>query len=152
MAKVGRNDVCPCGSGRKYKKCCLARNEAANAAARTTSLGPKVAQALYDAFAMADVELDDISNSAVDLIRQGRLDEAERLAQRLLDEYPQVPDGLERSAMIAEARGDLKRALDFYQRTLEFTMINDGLEEPGRQYFRDKIQFLSEQLCATDGS
>ena len=22
-AKVGRNDVCPCGSGKKYKKCCL---------------------------------------------------------------------------------------------------------------------------------
>jgi preprotein translocase subunit SecA len=20
--KVGRNDVCPCGSGKKYKKCC----------------------------------------------------------------------------------------------------------------------------------
>ncbi|WP_422468151.1 SEC-C metal-binding domain-containing protein, partial [Endozoicomonas sp. ALC013] len=20
--KVGRNDPCPCGSGRKYKKCC----------------------------------------------------------------------------------------------------------------------------------
>jgi len=24
-AKVGRNDPCPCGSGRKYKKCCLRR-------------------------------------------------------------------------------------------------------------------------------
>ena len=24
MAKVGRNDPCPCGSGEKYKKCCLA--------------------------------------------------------------------------------------------------------------------------------
>jgi hypothetical protein len=23
MAKTGRNDLCPCGSGRKYKKCCL---------------------------------------------------------------------------------------------------------------------------------
>jgi hypothetical protein len=23
MAKVGRNDPCPCGSGMKYKKCCL---------------------------------------------------------------------------------------------------------------------------------
>jgi uncharacterized protein YecA (UPF0149 family) len=23
-AKVGRNDPCPCGSGKKYKKCCLA--------------------------------------------------------------------------------------------------------------------------------
>jgi hypothetical protein len=22
MAKVGRNEACPCGSGRKYKKCC----------------------------------------------------------------------------------------------------------------------------------
>ena len=22
--KVGRNDLCPCGSGKKYKKCCLA--------------------------------------------------------------------------------------------------------------------------------
>lgn len=24
--KVGRNDPCPCGSGKKYKKCCLGRN------------------------------------------------------------------------------------------------------------------------------
>jgi methionyl aminopeptidase len=24
--KVGRNDPCPCGSGRKYKKCCLPKN------------------------------------------------------------------------------------------------------------------------------
>lgn len=23
MSKIGRNDVCPCGSGKKYKKCCL---------------------------------------------------------------------------------------------------------------------------------
>lgn len=21
--KIGRNDPCPCGSGRKYKKCCM---------------------------------------------------------------------------------------------------------------------------------
>jgi hypothetical protein len=24
--KVGRNDLCPCGSGKKFKKCCLTRN------------------------------------------------------------------------------------------------------------------------------
>lgn len=23
---IGRNDICPCGSGKKYKKCCLNRN------------------------------------------------------------------------------------------------------------------------------
>jgi len=27
--KVGRNEPCPCGSGRKYKKCCLANHEKA---------------------------------------------------------------------------------------------------------------------------
>ncbi|MGH6884659.1 MAG: YecA family protein, partial [Geminicoccales bacterium] len=27
-AKVGRNAACPCGSGRKYKKCCLPREQA----------------------------------------------------------------------------------------------------------------------------
>ena len=25
MAKIGRNDPCPCGSGKKYKKCCLGK-------------------------------------------------------------------------------------------------------------------------------
>ena len=26
--KVGRNDLCPCGSGKKYKKCCLLKSGA----------------------------------------------------------------------------------------------------------------------------
>lgn len=30
MAKVGRNDLCPCGSGKKYKKCCLALDSIAD--------------------------------------------------------------------------------------------------------------------------
>jgi len=25
--KIGRNDLCPCGSGRKYKRCCLEKNQ-----------------------------------------------------------------------------------------------------------------------------
>jgi hypothetical protein len=29
VTKVGRNDPCPCGSGKKYKKCCLLREQAA---------------------------------------------------------------------------------------------------------------------------
>jgi hypothetical protein len=27
MGKIGRNDPCPCGSGKKYKKCCLRKDE-----------------------------------------------------------------------------------------------------------------------------
>jgi preprotein translocase subunit SecA len=29
--KVGRNDPCPCGSGKKYKKCCLLKETQARA-------------------------------------------------------------------------------------------------------------------------
>src|SRR5690625_860480 len=25
MTKIGRNDKCPCGSGKKYKRCCLGK-------------------------------------------------------------------------------------------------------------------------------
>jgi hypothetical protein len=27
MSKIGRNDPCPCGSGKKYKKCCLLKEQ-----------------------------------------------------------------------------------------------------------------------------
>ena len=27
MPKTGRNDPCPCGSGKKYKKCCLNKSQ-----------------------------------------------------------------------------------------------------------------------------
>lgn len=35
--KVGRNAPCPCGSGKKYKKCCLGKEEVARGASRDTS-------------------------------------------------------------------------------------------------------------------
>ena len=41
----GRNDVCPCGSGKKYKKCCLEKDEAARAAAMTASTAAAAAAA-----------------------------------------------------------------------------------------------------------
>ncbi|MBC2717962.1 MAG: hypothetical protein HF978_21915 [Desulfobacteraceae bacterium] len=30
--KIGRNEPCPCGSGKKYKHCCLEKHEAARQA------------------------------------------------------------------------------------------------------------------------
>jgi hypothetical protein len=36
MNKIGRNDPCPCGSGKKYKKCCLEKRESGSAAATET--------------------------------------------------------------------------------------------------------------------
>ena len=36
-ARPGRNEPCLCGSGRKYKQCCLPKDEALSAAARKVS-------------------------------------------------------------------------------------------------------------------
>jgi len=35
--RPGRNDPCHCGSGRKYKQCCLAKDEAAEREVRATA-------------------------------------------------------------------------------------------------------------------
>jgi hypothetical protein len=45
MSKPGRNDPCPCGSGKKYKKCCLAKDEQAALAAYTAATAAAAASA-----------------------------------------------------------------------------------------------------------
>lgn len=46
MSKVGRNDLCPCGSGNKYKKCCLEKDRAAaQSMLRLVTAGEAAAQA-----------------------------------------------------------------------------------------------------------
>lgn len=37
---LGRNDPCHCGSGKKYKNCCLAKDEAAERTAREKAGAP----------------------------------------------------------------------------------------------------------------
>ena len=44
-ADVGRNDPCPCGSGRKYKHCCLEKDEAKARAARDKAAAKAAAKA-----------------------------------------------------------------------------------------------------------
>jgi predicted Zn-dependent protease len=122
MAKVGRNQPCPCGSGKKYKQCCLAADEAAAGSAGDQQRrdAPPTKPVRVPMFRwMADVlnedeELDQrltkMSNDTVDLITDGKLDEAERMCQRLLDEFPELPDGHIRLGQLFRARGEPKRA------------------------------------------
>lgn len=43
-ARPGRNEPCHCGSGRKYKRCCLEKDNAALAAANARVAGDMAAQ------------------------------------------------------------------------------------------------------------
>lgn len=45
----GRNDPCHCGSGKKYKQCCLEKDEAAARAARQKEQEQKAAQETAEA-------------------------------------------------------------------------------------------------------
>ncbi len=122
MAKIGRNDPCPCGTGQKYKRCCLPRDEAAAAAERAAAaLARETERFASDAATGAEDDgLDAASNDVIDLIDAGRLDEAEHAAQHLLAHYPEVHDGLERLAMVAAARGDRPRAAEYYCKAADF--------------------------------
>ena len=137
MANIGRNDPCPCGSGKKYKKCCLA--VAPTARKPPTTGAPTLERAEP---VLLEDDLDALSNSVVDLIDQQRLDEALTACERLQREYPDVIDALERFAMVHEARGSYALAADFYRRALAFTEQDaqrDGFDEEARAYYRRKI-------------
>jgi tetratricopeptide (TPR) repeat protein len=146
MTTLGRNDPCPCGSGKKYKRCCLAKHEAA-AVERATAAAQAAARlppsepggvVLWD-----DDGLDEASNHVVDLVHAGQLDEAEQAARDLLVRYPGVHDGFERLAMVYEARGDCKQAAEYYRKALDLMRENaDSYDPDAIDWMRNKAESL----------
>jgi Tfp pilus assembly protein PilF len=58
-------------------------------------------------------EIDRLSNSVVDSIKAGKLDEAEVGCKELLRRFPDQVDGIERMAMVEEARGNYQQAAQY---------------------------------------
>jgi tetratricopeptide (TPR) repeat protein len=137
MTKTGRNDPCHCGSGKKYKRCCLDKDEAAERATRTAAQAAKPAltpPALFGGPLLDELdELDEFtnaSNGVIDLIRAGKIDEAEQAARDLLVRYPEVHDGYDRLGMVYEARGDHKQAAHCYRQVIDFVRAHPDQYEP----------------------
>lgn len=60
--KIGRNESCPCGSGKKYKKCCLERDSVGMPPLLTENAEPEeLSEDIYDDW---DV-LDDYSDEEI---------------------------------------------------------------------------------------
>jgi tetratricopeptide (TPR) repeat protein len=118
--KIGRNDPCHCGSGKKYKRCCLEEDQEGERFVREAAAAALAAeQADEDEFAEWSDKLDDESNGVIDLIEAGKLDEAERAAHLLIANYPEVHDGYDRLGMVYEARKQPKNAADCYRKVIE---------------------------------
>jgi tetratricopeptide (TPR) repeat protein len=171
MAKLGRNDPCHCGSGNKYKKCCLAKDEAASKSqlgstrTRAEQTGAEARRALHAASHLPGIhelktaiaarlgmsedalqrydELMDASNAVADLVRSTKLDEAEKAARDLLVRFPDVHDGYDRLGMVYEARGDNRQAADCYRKVIAFIREHPDDHEPG---FEDVFVNLVNRL------
>ena len=122
--KIGRNEPCPCGSGKKYKKCCL------NKPAQTGTL-------VY-------TELDQLSNSVLTYIKTKNWKEAEAVCKKLLTQYPDQVDGLHRLAAMWEARGNNSRAADFYRKAADFAKKAMGFDQKTIDFFMEKAEQLEE--------
>ena len=115
MAKPGRNDPCPCGSGNKYKACCLPRDEAAErdrlaaeqagrearAEARREALREERDAIAADFTASADLrDLDETVDAALRFVEEGKLEELETAARHT----PRPPSGYPRRMGVPRPR------------------------------------------------
>jgi len=140
--KVGRNQPCPCGSGRKHKRCCGATAPAAGEK-------PLVYQVL-------EVEEDDggelflndllrLSNRVPELLRSGEIDEAFGICQELKQRYPDEIDWRDRFAAVYEAQGDATRAAAHYRQAADFARNAEGFDPEYSEWALEQAERLDPQ-------
>jgi tetratricopeptide (TPR) repeat protein len=154
MAKIGRNDLCPCGSGKKYKRCCMARDEAVAreefAAAAASQAAATAAQ--HDPHLCDDCneQLDAAANAALALIDAGKFDEAEQAAHHVLARFPAVHDGYECLGRLHQAKGDHQLAAECYRKVIAFARDEPHLYDPHFiEHFQDLIDRLEIPVTTT---
>lgn len=121
MAGIGRNDPCPCGSGRKYKHCC-----GSGAAAQR---GLVVAQPVAAGVAAAGAAADPAAQLmlAVRLHDSGAVAEAERIYRGVLLRAPRHPDALHLLGMAELQQGRIGEAVRLLRQAVQV--------QPGSAFF-----------------
>ena len=115
MGKIGRNDACPCGSGKKYKKCCLS----------DPRKFPQTEPGCSDDI----LPFIDLSNSINDLLERRDFKKARAVCRQLLNKYPEQIEGISRFAQVYEAMGERAKAAEYYRKSAEFATANEGFDQ-----------------------
>jgi tetratricopeptide (TPR) repeat protein len=160
--KVGRNDPCPCGSGRKYKHCCQPKETAARSAVAKagpspasktkalTAAGLRHAEAGRHTQAIAAfreiVQLDPDNPEAhhslgLAYIGGGRLNEAALTLSRAVNLRPSFVKALRALASLLENLGQSREAAAVYRRLSQIWA--DGVE---RRLFAARALLLEDRL------
>jgi tetratricopeptide (TPR) repeat protein len=138
--KIGRNEPCPCESGKKYKKCCLGKAQVE----APLEVNPMSA-AEFD-------ELDLLSDEVAHLVRSGQVEKAEEVSRKLLAKYPDQLDGIEGLASVYEAKGDKLRAANYYRQAADFMRTHSGFDEEGIAWMLDNVERLEAEHEAEQDS
>jgi predicted TPR repeat methyltransferase len=101
MSRANRNDPCPCGSGKKYKLCCLPREK--NPAANNHAMSAMIPKNLQAALAHH---------------RAGRLPQAQALYRQILQVEPNQPDALHLLGRIAYNEGKNELAVELISKAV----------------------------------
>jgi hypothetical protein len=89
MNKIGRNDPCPCGSGKKYKKCCLAQDERRH----IEETRPDDMSALFeDIHVRTDMYEDSDEPEALDEPPYAEIDQEPYVAKTIGDDVPEISE------------------------------------------------------------
>jgi hypothetical protein len=133
--KIGRNAPCPCGSGKKYKHCCLDRDRA-NPTARTGARGKAAAAGTAEA-----ARLIRRIEKTFGLLSAGRFTEAKNRASKLIEKYPnedRLHDILATSHLHA---GNPETAVDICRRRL-------AVAEMEKAYFIEHGRYRDAEIDA----
>lgn len=154
MPKIGRNEACPCGSGKKYKRCCWQGENSVSTPRPPSALAGlmKVLRVVAESPGFDDDDdlFMELTNGVIELVHAKRLDEAQQMCERLRDEFPECVDWLDRSAIVAEARGDLLAASDFYRRAAEFAAAQGGHDQELIVLFRNRGDMLAAKVASRE--
>jgi predicted O-linked N-acetylglucosamine transferase (SPINDLY family) len=110
---IGRNDPCPCGSGKKYKKCCMGKPSASRVFTTQTT---KPSGHNLNATNVAPPS--ELLMRAVALHQAGRLDEAGAIYQELLRRNPEDSHALHYLGLIALQQGRYPDAVNLIERAI----------------------------------
>ena len=156
--KISRNDPCRCGSGKKYKKCCLAQDETAATEQRKRARQADTAEpddclnadnlSDIDGFVVYVEALEELTNRANDRIRSKQWAEAEVCCRRLIEQFPEEIDGHHRFYEYYTARGDFLEAKNHAQATLAMVESREGFDPQFPAEIKEDIAAFDEQIQA----
>lgn len=127
---AGRNDPCPCGSGKKYKQCCLARESSRSSAQ-----------------AMQQPDVRQLMSAAWQCVQYGDLQQAHKLCTQALAMRPRDAEVLHLSGLVAAQSGRFDDALDLLARACAIAPKHPAYHANMGNLYMQRQDYAKAEAC-----